>query len=66
MFEVGHEANQTYVRPAAFDLDYGLPAGLCAEVAGKAGVFCSGFRQCDRAARLRQRQTHYCNEVRAL
>merc|ERR1712190_525517 len=33
----GH--NQTYVRPVAFDQDYGMPKGLCAEVAGKPGVF---------------------------
>ena len=36
----GGGRNQTYDRPAAFDVDYGTPSGgLCAEVAGKAGVF---------------------------
>lgn len=28
-----------YLRPAALDVDYGQPAGLCAEEPGKAGVF---------------------------
>jgi hypothetical protein len=31
--------NQTYVRPAAFDVDYGVPFGLCSEVVGQAGLF---------------------------
>ena len=31
--------NQTYDRPNEFDVDYGTPNGLCAELAGKPGVF---------------------------
>jgi hypothetical protein len=28
-----------YSRPKEFDVDYGTPQGLCAEVTGKPGVF---------------------------
>ena len=37
----GH--NQTYVRPACFDVDYGTPAGLCVEKKGSPGVFSRTF-----------------------
>lgn len=32
-------ANQTYMRPSAFDVDYGTPLGLCYETAQGSGVF---------------------------
>jgi len=35
----GGGKNQTYVRPEAFDYDYGTPKGLCAESPGKPGLF---------------------------
>ena len=32
-------SNETYVRPAAYDVDYGTPAGLCEECAVTPNVF---------------------------
>ena len=32
-------SNETYVRPAAFEVDYGVPAALCTEVVGQPGLF---------------------------
>lgn len=34
----GGRINQTYARPAEWDVDYGTPNGLCSEVAGKTGA----------------------------
>ncbi len=32
-------SNETYVRPTAYDVDYGVPLGICKEKAGQRGVF---------------------------
>ena len=39
----GGGRNQTYVRPKAFDVDYGEPQGLCEEVQSSPGVFVRHF-----------------------
>jgi hypothetical protein len=36
---VGGGHNQTYARPKEFDVDYGVPVGLCKEDAQKKGRF---------------------------
>lgn len=37
--EEGGNRNQTYVRPHQFDVDYGIPNGICAQDPAKPGRF---------------------------